>query len=90
MNCAYETQCSKGDDRGMKYSVSPFMCTKCEIVTNCITGEAERRSGPISLSIVPRCSTCNSSDDLVKWDLLSCPKCNTKQMHYHYLSIPWD
>lgn len=74
----------------MKTSVAPFICTKCAIVGNCTTGEAESRGGAINVKIDPICRECNSGENLKVWDLLTCPKCNEKQMHYHYLSIPWD
>lgn len=90
MNCNYQTECSMGDDRGMNHSYSPFLCTNCEEVKNLITGDAEYRCGPISIPVTPKCKTCGRTDSLVKWDLLTCPKCKRKDMHYLDVSIALD
>lgn len=90
MSCNYETNCSKGEDRGFVSAVKPFLCTTCGEVNNAIVGKSERRGGPINIPIEPTCNICKSNAGLEEWDLLTCPKCNKPDMHYHYLPIAWD
>ena len=90
MSCNYETQCSMGADRGMNHSFAPYLCENCNTVENLITGDAEYRSGPISIPITPKCKTCESAESIVQWDLLTCPKCRKKDVHYHHIPIATD
>ena len=89
-DCGYQTECSKGEDRGFKYSVKPYVCLTCKIVENCKTGESEVSGSLISKKIDPYCNVCHTSENLMEWDLSTCPKCSRKDMYYHYLPIPWD
>ncbi len=90
MNCSYETECSMGPDRGMNHSYAPFLCNNCHIVENLITGNAERRSGPISIPVTPKCKSCQSAESIEAWDLLTCPICGKRDMHYYFLPIATD
>lgn len=90
MSCSYETHCSKGPDRGFATAVKPYLCTGCNEVKNCIVGKSENRGGPINIALEPVCPLCKKGDHLINWDLLTCPKCGRSDMHYHYLSTPWD
>jgi Zn finger protein HypA/HybF involved in hydrogenase expression len=90
MSCKYETQSSMGQDRGMDHSFAPYLCRTCQTVENLIDGDAEYRCGPISVPVTPKCKTCESTNSLVRWDLLTCPKCEKKDMHYHHLPISID
>lgn len=90
MNCNYETKCCKGEDRGMSQSFAPFICSTCHTVENLLIGKSEHKCGPITVKIAPKCNKCNSTNSLIEWDLLTCPKCNNKDMQYHYLPILFD
>ena len=88
-SCNHELICSNGPDRGFKVTVEPYFCKTCKTVENLVTGRSDSRGGEV-ISVDPICYTCNSSVELIKWDLVTCPKCNKPDMKYHYLSIPWD
>jgi Zn finger protein HypA/HybF involved in hydrogenase expression len=90
MSCSYETECSKGPDRGFNTAVEHYLCLNCHEVGNVTTGKAERRGGPIVEKIQPTCRKCAATENLTSWDLITCPKCGKPDVYYHYLSSPWD
>lgn len=73
-SCNFQCISSIGREWGANYLSLSMLCRQCKLVAE------YKFTDPIDLNRLNysrlTCITCHSSEYLVEWDALSCPKCN--------------